>query len=211
MYIDMQLLLFIFLAVAAQSTAADLSDAVITIVSQSHALHAARARERRQQWLQELHSLAAGEPIVLLSHEHWEHGSWTITLMLTRLSASYPDADWFFFATEDTKVDFRRLQKVLEGYDPNKDHFLGHALQDSGPTIIHHYIIAEGKEALQFPNFPSGFIISAPTLRKAARHSEQFTTDFNIDAQYEVMSSAREGKGGGVYNMYEARIYRGQS
>ena len=36
------------------------------------------------------------------------------------LSASYPDADWFFFATEDTKVDFRRLQKVLEGYDPNK-------------------------------------------------------------------------------------------
>ena len=39
---------------------ADLGDVVITVVSQSHALHVARVRDRRQQWLKQLHRLTVG-------------------------------------------------------------------------------------------------------------------------------------------------------
>lgn len=37
-----------------------------------------------------------------------------------RLSERYQDASWFFFANEETQVDFTMLRKVLARYNPQE-------------------------------------------------------------------------------------------
>lgn len=41
-------------------------------------------------------------------------------MYVCRLSERYQDASWFFFANEETQVDFAMLRKVLARYNPQE-------------------------------------------------------------------------------------------
>ncbi len=79
---------------------------------------------------------------------------------------NYTDADWFFFVTEDTLVDFAALDESLSHFDPtSQELFLGHALSDSDPVIIHHFAPSD---FISYPHIPSGVLLSRPALHRLA-------------------------------------------
>ncbi|KAL5477253.1 hypothetical protein EMCRGX_G024022 [Ephydatia muelleri] len=180
---------FLFSAFLLSSVVGDLEDVVFVVVSQSHPLHSAIAEHKKYFWRESLVQLTKNAPTILLTHEAWApSGAWTIAPLFPVLSKGFATAKWFFFASEETEVDFRKLEKVLERYDFKQPLFLGHALWDTQPTILHHYAPASRGEALLYPHFPSGWLLSSPLLHKAASVIHKFNPNFNIDSQYELAS-----------------------
>lgn len=112
--------------------------------------------------------------------------TWTVVPLLPYLTEHYPEASWFFFTNEETQLDFEKLSDVLSHYNEDEVWFLGHALKDHKVTIIHHYMDNSGKEAIRYPNFASGWVLSTPALKRAVENAGKFEPIFNIDAQFEL-------------------------
>ena len=47
-----------------------------------------------------------------------------------------------------------------------QDFFLGHALQDPQPAIIHHFAFHEDTSKFSFPDFSAGWAISSGLLKR---------------------------------------------
>lgn len=52
-------------------------------------------------------------PIALISTDR-------VLYLQCSLGENYPQANWFFFANEETQVDFETLSMVLNDYDENE-------------------------------------------------------------------------------------------
>lgn len=64
----------------------------------------------------------------------------------------------------------------------SQEFFLGHSLHDSTPTILHHYVTAK---AIHYPNFPSGWALSAAALNKSVnstKHSDKKLITFILES-----------------------------
>jgi UDP-glucose:O-linked fucose beta-1,3-glucosyltransferase len=164
----------------------DLGSLVVTILSQADGYHSARAREKKEKWLEKLSILDQQIQAVLLAHELPVRETWTVVPLLSHLAEHYPEASWFFFANEETDVDFELLRTALKRFDDTKVWFLGHGLKDQKQTIIHHYMDHTGTESISYPNFASGWLLSGPALKRAAENVARFTPNFNIDPQFEL-------------------------
>ncbi|EDO41359.1 predicted protein [Nematostella vectensis] len=133
-------------------------------------------------------------------HETWApYGAWSIFPILPSLLQRYADNKaWIFFCEEDTVIDLKKLIEVLGKYNASKELFLGHAIQDPRPAIIHHFAFVEDPSQFSFPDFAAGWAISIPLLKSMSKRleSKPINSDFTIDVQHEVAMFIRnEGEG----------------
>ena len=67
------------------------------------------------------------------------------------------DTKWFLFLDEHGSVDQLVLQELLDHQDHDERVFLGKALQDKHPVIIHYF---DTNLNLKYPDFSAGFVMS---------------------------------------------------
>nr|XP_012224252.1 PREDICTED: beta-1,3-glucosyltransferase [Linepithema humile] len=164
-------------------------DMVIIILSQKEGYHAAHADYLRKGIYEQASALDKEPPTVLVSSELDVKGSWTITPLLTHLSNTYSNAKWFFFCLENTVIRLEKLLNVLEKFSASQDVWIGHALYDHKPTIIHHF--AEHTKKFKYPHFASGFAMTLKLLKDLSQQISEGNdskADFAIDASYEFAS-----------------------
>lgn len=126
-------------------------------------------------------------PVVYLAHQQWPDvvGTWTVFPLLPRLDKLHRDREgWFFFCDESTGVDLELLHNAVRGRASTKKHFIGHALWDQEPTIIHHF---EDARSLAYPDISAGMLLSKAAVECAAQVAQRASlNDFSIDRQYEI-------------------------
>ncbi|KAH0952665.1 hypothetical protein HN011_006460 [Eciton burchellii] len=165
------------------------NDVVIVILSQKEGYHAAHADYLRKGIYEQANALEKKPPEVVLSHKINIKGSWTITPLSIYLLYKYPNAKWFFFCLENTVIRLEKLLNLLEKFSSSQDIWIGHALYDHEPTIIHHF--AEHKKKFKYPHIASGFAMTSMLLKNLCRYiSEErgSKVDFSIDVSYEFAS-----------------------
>uniref|UniRef100_A0A915L9A3 Beta-1,3-glucosyltransferase n=1 Tax=Romanomermis culicivorax TaxID=13658 RepID=A0A915L9A3_ROMCU len=69
-----------------------------------------------------------------------------------------------------------------------EDIFLGYALHDRHPTIIHHYAFVNDPTKFSYPDFARGFVLSTAVLLKLKQivQGSGFKFNFAIDAKHEL-------------------------
>ena len=114
-------------------------------------------------------------------------GSWSILPITKPLLNDYSsDIEWFVFLHEASTIDVKTFGSMLEEYDPKQDTFLGKALHDTHPTIIHYY---EENLDMTYPDFSAGFVLSRSIVK---RLSEQFDLEVKLPLS-KIEHSKRKG------------------
>ncbi|XP_066594529.1 beta-1,3-glucosyltransferase-like [Prorops nasuta] len=165
--------------------ALDPQDVVFILLSQKEPYHIAHADMMKKYILEQAENMEKDLPTVLLTHELDITGAWTILPLLPHLYNNYSQK-WYFFFLENTAIRLPKLIDVLNKYNSNQDLWIGHALYDQEPTIIHHF--AENARKFKYPNIASGFAITSKLLNKLAEtllNDRKPSDDFFIDASYE--------------------------
>lgn len=168
--------------------AGHLSDVVFIVLSQPNPYHAGRARELQIHFMEQTKFLPDDEPAIYLTHRQWQGtAAWIIFPLLEKWVKMFPGKSWMFVCEEETRINLTRIDSMLQRYDPSEDWFLGHALRDKEPTIIHHFA---DPNKLTFPDFAAGFLLSFPLLKKLADRwpDPDFRADFAIDPKHEFAS-----------------------
>lgn len=80
---------------------------------------------------------------------------------MKRLNSKYnKEYDWILFAEPRTRVNITNLKEVMEDNNSTEKVWLGHALFDREPSIIHHFAFYENPEFFKYPNLATGFLVS---------------------------------------------------
>ncbi|XP_034189037.1 beta-1,3-glucosyltransferase [Osmia lignaria lignaria] len=167
----------------------DPNEMVIVILSQQEGYHIAHADMLRRSILEQADILDKDPPEIVLSHELNVNGSWTIIPLLEYLSSTYATSKWFLFCLENTVIRLSKLLAILSKFNESKNLWIGHALYDHEPTIIHHF--AEHNKKFKYPHVASGFAITITLLTSLVQkmiEGERPKDDFSIDASYEFAS-----------------------
>ena len=76
---------------------------------------------------------------------------------------NYPEwIKWFVFLDEKGMVDPKLLSELLNKHDIRNGLFIGKALQDRHPVIIHHY---DTNLEMEYPDFAAGFVLSRSLIQ----------------------------------------------
>lgn len=77
------------------------------------------------------------------------------------------DSQWILITEPFIKVDWKKLLELISDLDPNDEHFLGRALFDQEPVIIHHFFGFQGSDKrILYPDFASGCLLSRGALKR---------------------------------------------
>ncbi|XP_017773923.1 PREDICTED: beta-1,3-glucosyltransferase, partial [Nicrophorus vespilloides] len=161
-------------------------DVVFVILSQPNPYHLARAQELKNN----IQAQSKDQFVVHLSHLDFPHaGGWTIIPLIPQLSRLHGSNSSFIVFLEDgTRVRLGRLLDTLRTRRGKDEVFLGYALHDREPSIIHHFAFYEDPTSFKYPNLASGFAISTALLlrlNERLRRENMPKTDFNIDSVHE--------------------------
>ena len=179
----------LFIPFAKLNEFSPLEQSIFIITSQPDQYHFKLTIEAKKNLREALdrHSLNSVS-ILTVGIDFPDHGAWTIFPIITRLN-SYMNSkiSWCIFLKPSSRVNLQNLSKLLKNHAD--DHFIGHALQDSQHTIIHHF---RDPKSLEYPAESTGFILSSALVKDVAvslsEHGatlDWFPKDFSIDAQYE--------------------------
>ncbi|KYM88213.1 Beta-1,3-glucosyltransferase [Atta colombica] len=158
----------------------------IVILSQKEGYNAAHADYLKENIYEQADALEKELPHIVLSHKLNIKGSWTIVPLLTYLSGEFPDVEWFFFCLENTVIRLEKLLDVLGKFNSSQDVWMGYALYDREPTIIHHF--AQHTKKFKYPHIASGFAMSVTLLKSLSKQiskGKESKADFSIDVSYE--------------------------
>ncbi|XP_072751462.1 beta-1,3-glucosyltransferase [Anoplolepis gracilipes] len=183
--VNFTFLLYVLFIVRTNADVIEPNDVVVVILSQKEGYHAAHADHLRKSIYEQASALEKEPPKVVLTHELKMKGSWTITPLLIYLSDKFPNAKWFFFCLENTVIQLAKLLIILGKFNSSQDVWIGHALYDHDPTIIHHF--AETRK-FKYPHFATGFGVTFKLLKGLSQQiseGKKPKTDFSIDASYE--------------------------
>ncbi|XP_058800097.1 beta-1,3-glucosyltransferase isoform X2 [Phymastichus coffea] len=175
------------------------ADLLIIILSQEEGYNAAQAKLLQSEIIKQANTLEKKPPQIILTHTLDIYGSWTIVPIIAYLNDKNIVGDWYVFCADNTAIRLTRLLYVLNSYDVNiyKNLWIGYALYDKEPTIIHHY--AEHTKKFKYPNLASGFAISKYLLKSLSNKASEFVAsnvDFSVDASYELSTFIyNKGKG----------------
>ncbi|XP_073258461.1 beta-1,3-glucosyltransferase-like [Porites lutea] len=178
-----------------------LKDIVIIVRGQHNGYHVKKAKAMRDDLTQQVEAMGEKDNLELkMMHEDWAPlGAWTIIPILNRLAEDYGDNKrWIFFCEEETIIDLSGLVQVLNKHDARKELFIGHAIQDQQPVIIHHFAFHQDPSQFSFPDFAAGWALSVPLLNRLSKRliAASPQSDFSIDVQHEVAMFIRdEGRG----------------
>ena len=101
--------------------------------------------------------------IYLLDSDLADTGGWTIFPILKPLMKIVPvDTEWFLFFNEYGCVDPVVLEELLARQNHGEGVFLGKALQDKHPVIIHYF---DTNLNLKYPDFSAGFVMSKALIK----------------------------------------------
>ncbi|XP_053374894.1 beta-1,3-glucosyltransferase-like [Mercenaria mercenaria] len=166
-----------------------LADVVIVVLSQPNPYHADKGRQLQIDLMEQMIDIPKdNKPAVYLTHKKWPIiGAWTIFPLLEKWQQNFPLAKWIFFCEDETRIHLKELEKFIQKFDPTKDWFIGHALVDKEPTIIHHFT---SPDKLTFPDFAAGVFLSFPLINKMVSRwpDDNFRADFAIDPKHELAS-----------------------
>ena len=96
--------------------------------------------------------------IYLLDSDLTDAGGWTLFPILKPLMKIVPvDNNWFLFLNEYGSVDPVVLEQLLARQNHDDRVFLGKALHDKHPVIIHYF---DTNLNFKYPDFSAGFIMS---------------------------------------------------
>ncbi|XP_033116105.1 beta-1,3-glucosyltransferase-like [Anneissia japonica] len=176
-----------------------ISDIVFLIRSQKDPVHLKRAKQVRYDIQQQCRIQNLGDPeILLLSEDITSSGQWTILPILPQIRKLHKDKKWIFLSEEESRVSVLGLINVLSNYNWNEELFLGKALRDEDPTIIHHFRFFNNPSVFFFPDFEAGWLLSAQILKSFVERWEKgsIKIDFSIDVKHEIAYFLwDEGKG----------------
>ncbi|XP_076245023.1 beta-1,3-glucosyltransferase [Calliopsis andreniformis] len=185
-FVCLYILFFILCFNKVNTNIIDYHDIVIVVLSQNEGYHAAHANILRKNIIEQANIHDEEPPEIILSHELNINGSWTIIPLLEHLSDIYSNSKWFFFCLENTVIRLSNLLNVLSKFKEDRNVWIGHALYDREPTIIHHF--AEHNRRFKYPHIASGFAVSSMLLENLVQkiiNGERPKDDFSIDASYE--------------------------
>uniref|UniRef100_T1J2N0 Fringe-like glycosyltransferase domain-containing protein n=1 Tax=Strigamia maritima TaxID=126957 RepID=T1J2N0_STRMM len=164
---------------------------VFIVISQANTFHELHVNGIKNSLISQAAELNLKNLTIYLTHEEWSHlpGSWTIFPILDNLLEKHREnADWVFISEEFTHIHLQYLLKYLNGFNSSLDWFLGRALYDKEPTIIHHFSFHENPQIFLYPDFATGVAISFPLLSKINEKwkSDPIHSDFSIDPKHEL-------------------------
>lgn len=124
-----------------------------------------------------------------------------LLVLLCRLLTQHGhNTSWFFICEPRTRLNLQKLSQVLQRLDPNKPAWLGHALHDREPTIIHHFALLDNLQLkFEYPNIVAGFVMNIALLKilvNRLNNGDWPQTDFSIDVSHELSLFVwNEGRG----------------
>ncbi|CAH3110996.1 unnamed protein product [Porites lobata] len=161
-----------------------LKDIVVIVRSQHNRYHVKKAKAMRDDLTQQAEAMGEKDSLELkMMHEDWAPlGAWTIVPIINggfialllvfyfqlyfSLAEDYGDNKrWIFFCEEETIINLFGLVQVLSKHDARKELFIGHAIQDQEPAIIHYFDFSW----FSFPDFAAGWALSVPLLNRQVR------------------------------------------
>ncbi|XP_046390658.1 beta-1,3-glucosyltransferase [Ischnura elegans] len=187
-------------------------DVVFVVMSQGDSYNAGQAHNLKDDILLQAQKFQQPSPVVHLFHEDFPHpGAWTILPIITKLYTLHGvNSSWVLFLESRTRVNLPVLLSELaelgaEGAEPEasrskqgkkakgkgeRGKWVGHALRDREPTIIHHF---QSDGRLSYPHFSAGFAIDRVLLHILSDRVEEWAasgevSDFSIDAAHELAS-----------------------
>ncbi|CAK9829859.1 B3glct [Anthophora retusa] len=178
-----------FISCLDKANALNPNDIAIVILNQKEGYHIAHANVLKESIVEQANVLDKDPPKIILSHELNINGTWTIIPLLDFLLDTYETSKWFFFCLENTAIRLNKLLNTLSRFKENKNLWIGHALYDHEPTIIHHF--ADHNRRFKYPHIASGFAITLTLLTslvKKITEGERPKDIFSIDASYEFAS-----------------------
>ena len=178
--------IFVLFSMICVASSKVLDHTAFVIMSQ-HA-HDIKASAYKNALISDLNNSGVESPIVILLHEDLPIlGSWSILPITQPLLKDYSsDIEWFVFLHEASTIDVKTFKSMLEEYDPKQDTFLGKALHDTHPTIVHYY---EENLDMTYPDFSAGFVLSRSIVK---RLSEQFSLEVELPLS-KIQHSERKG------------------
>ncbi|XP_052829112.1 beta-1,3-glucosyltransferase [Octopus bimaculoides] len=167
-----------------------LKDIVFVILTQDTTFHSERAKQFKKDFYNQLKAVSKNEkPKLFFTHKKWPiTGAWTIFPLLSDFVENFSNNSWIFISEEEVRLDLFKLLDVLKQYDSSKPLFLGNALQDESPVIIHHFAFAENPSQFSYPNMALGFLMSMPLVKSLHYRwpPSNMRTDFSIDLKHEL-------------------------
>ncbi|KAI6199379.1 hypothetical protein M3Y96_00620800 [Aphelenchoides besseyi] len=114
-------------------------------------------------------------------------GAWALWPILRKLANCAKNASWFFIAEPYVEVKWNEMIDFVSDKNPEDEVFVGRALVDKNPVIIHHFYGFQGSEkTILYPDFAAGVLLSKRTLERIAKVADQHDkSDFTIDAKHE--------------------------
>ena len=101
--------------------------------------------------------------IYLLDSDLTDAGGWTLFPIIKPLMKIVPvDTNWFLFLNEYGSVDPVVLEQLLARQNHDDRVFLGKALHDKHPVIIHYF---DTNLNLKYPDFSAGFVMSKALIK----------------------------------------------
>ncbi|XP_011506011.1 PREDICTED: beta-1,3-glucosyltransferase [Ceratosolen solmsi marchali] len=198
-YIRYEFFLICTLMAISSIIALEPSNLVIIILSQEEGYNAAQAELLKSNVIQQAKSLEKDPPQIILTHKLDIYGTWTLIPLIVYLKDENISGSWYIFCAENTVIRLSKLLNTLDKYnvDIYRNIWIGNALYDTEPTIIHHF--AQHTKKFKYPNLASGFAISKHLLNALINKTMEFVSDkvdFSVDASYEFsMFILNESKG----------------
>ncbi|XP_071447012.1 beta-1,3-glucosyltransferase [Hetaerina americana] len=180
-------------------------------MSQGDTYNAEQAHFLKDDILLQAQKAKQSPPIVHLFHEDFLHpGAWTILPIITKLHTLHGgNSSWVLFLESRTRVNLPVLLEELSAVGEEsrleasrskrskkskrkveRGKWVGHALHDREPTIIHHF---QSDGRLSYPHFSAGFAMDRILLHILSDRVEDWASsgevsDFSIDAAHELAS-----------------------
>ena len=163
-------------------------DVVVYIRNQKYKSSVAKAEQIKANLLGQALKLGKGALDVVMAHDDFiSYGAWTIFPLIPILQDKFGKKKWYYFCEDTTEIDLAKLLSVLSSYKSEEKKFLGHALRDSEPAIIHHFAFFSDPSQFAFPDFDAGWALSASLMVDLARRLKTgVDMNFSIDVKHEI-------------------------
>ncbi|KAI6190220.1 hypothetical protein M3Y97_00093100 [Aphelenchoides bicaudatus] len=176
------------------------------LITQQWPYELEHARKFEEQSVKELTALEVNH-VIFKTHADFEKyiGAWGIWSILKKLSDRSQNASWILIAEPYTQVDWTKLLELTNTLNADEEHFLGRALYDKEPVIIHHYHGFQNSEKrLYYPDFAGGVLLSRGALKRISNAAPTHDkSDFTIDAKFEFAKFINDNTGIELKNVPE--------
>uniref|UniRef100_A0A2P2HZ08 N-acetylgalactosaminide beta-1,3-galactosyltransferase n=1 Tax=Hirondellea gigas TaxID=1518452 RepID=A0A2P2HZ08_9CRUS len=163
-------------------------DITVFILNQRHQLHEEKAINLARTLMnkaEKLPQMSVTAIVGSMSLRHLPYSTFFPLLSELEYFEKRRRSDWYVVVDEFVSIDLGNLLTLLT--NKSSSWFIGRALSDSGPSMIHHY--ARPSDVPRYPDTRAGFILAGAAIRHAASKydEKEYAHDhqFSIDPAYE--------------------------